>query len=1385
MQLSKKLILFFIVAFIVSLRLNAQCESSVVDSTISIQDIPIEINGSTSDSGDDFIVIYESEDGSIDTVAGYASNDKIYQFTLGFTDDDLDFVNDQAINLFVDMCRNGVSFDASIAIVKADGIDCSNVTEDELIITHYETVDAGALCPEADYSNPAFLPIARDIYLDQPGIYYIVVDGYYAEDNGDFSMVIGEMSYFEDYPLQDPHQPQNLWVDIEFSTEIYGVNDDQIWSIGSPLNAPDYFRAFDENGNAVGIGNLLDLNNEPLQSNTGYSALRFPLIDQPDHGASIFITTVNHDFISGSDTTNAPHPVNGNGIPFTIDDMIEIELHDIIPPTIDIIGVSDNGDPAIVDPDTGFIIISSESLLRGNTEITLESIEEYITVTYVSTGMPIDFTVVVNDDQTEITIDPSDPTELSDHQWEDISITLVNEINGITITDDPDILHEDESCPPPNTINEKTSIIRVNDITPPEFDEEQVDDPLGRGNDYITIIISEPIYTDSSATGAVNVDDFNLDVDYGDEDIRTVESISIESISDESGGILVGGETILRLKLSTIGPPNGTENVSVQAAPNQIYDLGGNAMSAYEASGPFDLSPAPLFSQNSELSPEDNSYIRLVFENGPVFHNENNSLSILPQDFMVQLTNSDGDISEIVPTYIYIVDENDNVSLATGAHFVKVRIELDFEPEGDETIMVFPQSSNSIFNQEGVSMDESESAGHFELHDQLKPFYNINIAEGDTISWNETILLTFNEPISLLSGDPLTDDSAINIFEIWDVSRTDDIIELDAVGNTTIIPADQSIPFTDFNTTVMPDPGPVNISVTMIHPFRSESNMSITIKNNIQDMAEFPNQLEEESTITFKSSDNIPPDFISGSAIIDSEEYLSAQTSSSPLKKKICYVDLTIDDNVFTDASLTDPVQAGDFIVGIIQHSGSVSSGDIEYVELVDNGAPEVDRIRFKIRFDEIPSGGDSLFISPAGDNSICDAGPNFMNADSKSDTLAIGDLRFPTISSTSIEHEGHIDLMSDSEIMVYFSEPINTNTFDHDFISTSDGSGFTHSFILEEEFLQIVLDDTLISYDILDLTINHLEDISGNIMQGLIKRRFFTKAAGDFSIPPDDRVNVDDLNIFKSAWNSGDYSKNLGPYEGTPPNIKITQDNLFGIDDGMAFTQMWLWSLQTFGPSLVVQEQLVNLPSSILYSDNTISIMPPDNALSGQVMINYDVTDYRIHPGDNNELKNNGILLGNNNDQMGISLIEYALHKNKRNAVSFNVNKKHEVSSKINLKYSFFDENFRLISKGDSILHSIALPTEFTLMQNYPNPFNPSTTIRFTIPSNSFVRLIVYDITGKVVNEIVNGFLEPGVHNVEWSGTDTGGIDVSSGLYFYKIEASNYSKTYKMVFVK
>ena len=140
---------------------------------------------------------------------------------------------------------------------------------------------------------------------------------------------------------------------------------------------------------------------------------------------------------------------------------------------------------------------------------------------------------------------------------------------------------------------------------------------------------------------------------------------------------------------------------------------------------------------------------------------------------------------------------------------------------------------------------------------------------------------------------------------------------------------------------------------------------------------------------------------------------------------------------------------------------------------------------------------------------------------------------------------------------------------------------------------------------------------------------------------------------------------------------------------------------------------------------------------------------------------------------------------ENKQNPIYFNINKNDQEESEIKVSYSFFDEDFRLISKGDSILYNQTIPTEFSLIQNYPNPFNPKTNIRFALPKDSFVKLNVYDVNGKLVDEIVNGYLEPGIHNVEWSGTDMGGIDVSSGVYFYRIEASNYSKTYKMVFVK
>ena len=92
----------------------------------------------------------------------------------------------------------------------------------------------------------------------------------------------------------------------------------------------------------------------------------------------------------------------------------------------------------------------------------------------------------------------------------------------------------------------------------------------------------------------------------------------------------------------------------------------------------------------------------------------------------------------------------------------------------------------------------------------------------------------------------------------------------------------------------------------------------------------------------------------------------------------------------------------------------------------------------------------------------------------------------------------------------------------------------------------------------------------------------------------------------------------------------------------------------------------------------------------------------------------------------------------------------------------------------------SSVVPDKFELKQNYPNPFNPETKINFSIPIRSFVSLKVFDITGRVVSELVNSFEEAGTYSYSFNG---GGL--SSGIYFYKLTAGNISFTKKMMLIK
>jgi hypothetical protein len=85
-----------------------------------------------------------------------------------------------------------------------------------------------------------------------------------------------------------------------------------------------------------------------------------------------------------------------------------------------------------------------------------------------------------------------------------------------------------------------------------------------------------------------------------------------------------------------------------------------------------------------------------------------------------------------------------------------------------------------------------------------------------------------------------------------------------------------------------------------------------------------------------------------------------------------------------------------------------------------------------------------------------------------------------------------------------------------------------------------------------------------------------------------------------------------------------------------------------------------------------------------------------------------------------------------------------------------------------------------FELQQNYPNPFNPSTTISFNLPAASFVSLRIFDLMGREVSEVISEEMPSGYHQKEW---DASGL--SSGIYFYRLQAGSYGETKKLNLLK
>ena len=89
-------------------------------------------------------------------------------------------------------------------------------------------------------------------------------------------------------------------------------------------------------------------------------------------------------------------------------------------------------------------------------------------------------------------------------------------------------------------------------------------------------------------------------------------------------------------------------------------------------------------------------------------------------------------------------------------------------------------------------------------------------------------------------------------------------------------------------------------------------------------------------------------------------------------------------------------------------------------------------------------------------------------------------------------------------------------------------------------------------------------------------------------------------------------------------------------------------------------------------------------------------------------------------------------------------------------------------------------IPKEYALFNNYPNPFNPTTEISYEIPDAGNVNLTVYNVAGEVVKELVNKYNDVGRYSITFNANN-----LSSGIYFYRLQAKNYAEVKKMVLTK
>ncbi|MCS7230443.1 MAG: choice-of-anchor D domain-containing protein, partial [Candidatus Kryptonium sp.] len=377
-----------------------------------------------------------------------------------------------------------------------------------------------------------------------------------------------------------------------------------------------------------------------------------------------------------------------------------------------------------------------------------------------------------------------------------------------------------------------------------------------------------------------------------------------------------------------------------------------------------------------------------------------------------------------------------------------------------------------------------------------------------------------------------------------------------------------------------------------------------------------------------------------------------------------------------------------------------------------------------------------------------------------------------------------HRNLSSPNKVVLYWDRAVDISRFHYDVYFSE-----TDTFDITRQYVRTSVDSALISGLKTSVRYRFWVKVEDEHGQYTVSSVYQGKVSGLCDYNGDNKVDAFDLGRYVKSWTDRNYSEaDIYPYSGVFPFVVVVGDGKLDVNDVFTFTRIWDYSHIRGLPkvvrydSYVLREEIENLDGKLIFRPEVHG-----EFISYGVEVHYG--DVRV---DSFVALREGINLVYRDSLSRVIYFDYSksggIVENGEGLFRIVAGGYGDDDSLV-VKFFAYDESSlesgKVCYEKEYVYRFVDLPKYFELYQNYPNPFNPATHIKFDLPRESYVKILVYDVVGRLVKVVFEGELQAGRHLIRFDAND-----LPSGVYFYRIVASNqygdkFVKTRKMVLVK